>query len=96
MREKVLKAVYAEFHTTFENLRTQSRERSVLWPRHVAMFLLWKDAKLSTTRIGDIFGVKHTTVTNAVRTIEGSKRGRNPLPENKLAVIARVRERYAG
>ncbi len=92
MRRAIMKAAHDELGITRDQMRTSSRSRQILWPRQLAMYLLRKDAKLTTESIGRIFFRYHTSVIHAVRKIEGKVNG--PLSEEQSLDIERVRRRY--
>ena len=59
------------FKISSEELRSVSRQRSVLYPRQLAMYLCRKLTDASLPEIGRLFGGKnHTTVLRAVAKIE--------------------------
>ena len=68
--------VILEKVTIFYNLKVdirkkpESRERSVVFPRQVASYLLKKEAKLSLPAIGKILNQSHCNVYSSIRLIE--------------------------
>jgi chromosomal replication initiator protein len=69
--QDVIQVVIDHFQVKMTDLQGKSRTHSVALPRHVCMFLARKCTRLSLEEIGGFFGGRdHTTVLNAVRTIE--------------------------
>jgi chromosomal replication initiator protein len=63
--------VAAHFHLSAEELKSDSRQRSVLYPRQIAMYLCRKLTDSSLPEIGRLFGGRnHTTVMHAIEKIE--------------------------
>lgn len=68
--ERIIARVAAAFDITPKALVGPNRQRSVLVPRQVAMYLAREVAKLSFPQIGAAFGGRdHTTVLHAVRKV---------------------------
>ena len=64
--EGIMKAVAAYFNVTEADLLSQRRNREIATARQVAMYLTREQTRLSTTRIGDLYGGRdHTTVMHA-------------------------------
>jgi chromosomal replication initiator protein len=68
------RAVAEKHDVTLEELRGRSRKRKIAWARQEAMALVWHEHKLSTVRIGQLFGRDHTTVLWALRQVEARAR----------------------
>ncbi|MBN2802897.1 MAG: chromosomal replication initiator protein DnaA [Deltaproteobacteria bacterium] len=69
--ENIQKAVCKHFNITVDELTGSSRQRSVAYPRQVAMYLCRKGLQSSFPEIGKKFGGKdHTTAMAACRRIE--------------------------
>lgn len=63
--------VAAEFGITPVALDGQNRQAHFVFPRHLAMWLVRRFTRLSTTQIGRIFGGRdHTTVVHALKRID--------------------------
>lgn len=59
----ILQAVSAYFHVSSGAICGQQRNRSVSLPRHIAMYLMREDGKMSLPRIGEFLGGRdHSTV----------------------------------
>ena len=69
--EEIQRQVAAYFHIELNELRGARRQRSILYPRQVAMFLCRRLTEASLPEIGKGFGGRdHTTVMHAVEKIE--------------------------
>jgi chromosomal replication initiator protein len=69
--EDILRVVSRRFGVTRSDLLSPRRQRSIVWPRQVAMYLAKQLTSRSLPEIGRHFdGRDHTTVLHAVRKIE--------------------------
>ncbi|MBI3319618.1 MAG: chromosomal replication initiator protein DnaA [Candidatus Omnitrophica bacterium] len=69
--ERIQESVGAYFRLSPEVMRSVSRQRSILYPRQVAMYLCRKLTDSSLPEIGRVFGGRnHTTVIHAIEKIE--------------------------
>jgi len=67
----ILKAVAEEYHLSPNDLRGKKRNKNIVTPRHIAMYLAKEITEYSTTEIGQDFGGRdHSTVITACRKIE--------------------------
>ncbi len=65
--EKIANRVARFFNLTTEQLRSRTRQRHLLWPRHVSMYLARQQTDLSLASIGKFFGgYDHSTVLHAL------------------------------
>jgi chromosomal replication initiator protein len=68
--ERIQEVVSERFGISLQELVGQRRSRSVVYPRHVAMYLCRELTDSSLPKIGDRFGGRdHTTVINATSNI---------------------------
>lgn len=64
--ELIIKVVSKHFDITPEELKSSKRNRDIVFPRQIAMYLCREIANLSLPKIGDDFGGRdHTTVLHA-------------------------------
>jgi chromosomal replication initiator protein len=69
--EIIIRVVSEYFSLTPTDLRSKKKSKSIVHPRHLAMFIIRDLTELSTTDIGQLFGGRdHTTVINAIDKIE--------------------------
>jgi chromosomal replication initiator protein len=66
----ILEAVARHFGVTIDALRSKARHKEIVAPRHLAMYLLREDARLSYPQIGAFMGGRdHTSVLHACEKI---------------------------
>ena len=69
--DNIQKRVAEYFQLSLEELRGAKRQRSVLYPRQIAMFLCRRLTEASLPEIGRVFGGRdHSTVLHAIAKIE--------------------------
>ena len=89
--EDILKAVSRHFAVSKQDILSQRRHRSVVWPRQIGMYLAKQMTSRSLPEIGRRFGDRdHTTVLHAIRKIdkvlEGDTRLRDELEDLKKQI----------
>jgi chromosomal replication initiator protein len=93
--ERIQEVVSERFGISLQELLGQRRSRSVVYPRHVAMYLCRELTDSSLPKIGDRFGGRdHTTVINATSNITKlirEDRGVYNLVQELTARIKQVR-----
>ena len=78
--EEILKAVSRHFAVSRQDILSQRRHRSVVWPRQIGMYLAKQMTSRSLPEIGRRFGDRdHTTVLHAIRKIDKELEGNNRL-----------------
>jgi chromosomal replication initiator protein len=66
----ILDAVAKHFGVTLDELRGKARHKEIVTPRHLAMYLLREDARLSYPQIGALLGGRdHSSVVHACEKI---------------------------
>jgi chromosomal replication initiator protein len=86
---KIISIVADYYHLTSEDLISKSRKELVVWPRHIAMYLIKKEHDITYTKIGEIFGGKdHSTVLSAIDKIEWELK-KNETFKKTLAIITK-------
>jgi chromosomal replication initiator protein len=88
----VLRAVAEHFNITIDDLKSQRRNRSLVLPRHIAMYLARELTSESLSDIGRVFGKDHTLVLYAHGKIREEIRS-NPAIA-RLASELRARAEY--
>ncbi len=69
--EAILQAVARYYGVSLDDLRGKVRERKVVVPRQVAMYLLREEARLSLPEIGHLLGGRdHSTVLHGYRAVQ--------------------------
>ncbi len=67
----IQRVVSSHYHLKTEDLKGRSRQRDIVFPRQIAMFLTRQMTGLSLPKIGDEFGGRdHTTVIHACDKVE--------------------------
>jgi chromosomal replication initiator protein len=70
--EDILKIVSRHYGVSRNDILSERRHRSVVWPRQIGMYLAKQMTARSLPEIGRRFGNRdHTTVLHAIRKIEG-------------------------
>jgi chromosomal replication initiator protein len=94
----ILQAVAEQFGTTVEMLKHETRVSGIVRARQVAMYLLRRDAELSTTEVGALLNRDHTTVihgTNQVTRQLSSNAAIHGKNDRLRVALREIRERVA-
>jgi chromosomal replication initiator protein len=67
----ILLAVGRYYGVNADELKGRSRQKQIVVPRQIAMYLLREDAHLSTPEIGRLLDRDHTTVLHALKQVVG-------------------------
>ncbi|MBI2021459.1 chromosomal replication initiator protein DnaA [Candidatus Daviesbacteria bacterium] len=68
--KKVLSGINQYFNVKFSDLAGPRRQKELVLPRQIAMFLMYEDCKLPMEKIGQILGGRdHTTVLHGIEKI---------------------------
>lgn len=79
----VIEAVRQRTGTTLADLAGESRTRDKTYARHIAMYLLRRDARIGVEEIGRMLGGRdHATVIGGCKRIEGELRTRPETRED--------------
>jgi chromosomal replication initiator protein len=90
-----IKKIVAEyFGVSVGDLSSKKRPKSLVFPRHIAMYITQQITELSTTEIGQEFGGKdHTTIMNARERIENKMKLDSTLDPTIQYLIKTIKER---
>ena len=78
--EDILRVISKHFGVSKNDILSQRRHRSIVWPRQIGMFLAKSMTARSLPEIGRRFGGRdHTTVLHAIRKIDGEMKGNSRL-----------------
>jgi len=70
--EIIQKAVAETYSISINDLKGQKRNRKIVYPRQLAMYICREMTDFSTTEIGEAFGGRdHTTVMHSIEKIQG-------------------------
>jgi len=84
----IQRCVAEEFGVSLQELKTKRRNKTIVLPRQIAMYLSRELTDLSLPEIGDFFGGKdHTTVLYSYNKIKGDLRTNATLKERVEGVI---------
>jgi len=90
--ESILQAVGRYYGVDLAALRGKARNRKIVAPRHLAMYLLREDARLSLPRIGALLGGRdHTSVLHACEKIGTEVARQGPAHNDARAVREMLR-----
>lgn len=89
--KRIIDRVAAAFGVKPKDVTGSCRQRAVLVPRQVAMYLTREVAKLSLPQIGAAFGRDHSTVLHAIRKVEAAMKD-----DAKLRATVRTLKRELG
>ena len=88
----ILTAVARYFGVKLDDLKGKARNKQIVVPRHLAMYLLREDAHLSTPEVGRLLNRDHTTVLHGMKQVAGDIARDGP----SRAAVRGVREVVAG
>src|SRR6185295_3974930 len=85
--ETILGAVAQHFGVSLDDLRGKARNQKIVAPRHLAMYLLREDARLSYPHIGTLLGGRdHSSVVHAVEKMTAEMERDAPSRRDARAV----------
>ena len=88
--DDILKVVSRHYGVSRQDILSQRRHRSVVWPRQIGMYLAKQLTQRSLPEIGRRFGNRdHTTVLHAIRKIDGVLAD-NPRLREELEDLKRI------
>ncbi|TAM42206.1 chromosomal replication initiator protein DnaA [bacterium] len=89
----IQRCVVEEFSVTLQDLKTKRRNKQVVLPRQIAMYLSRELTDLSLPEIGEAFGGKdHTTVLHSYNKIKEDMRHNPELKERMEKVIQVIKQ----
>ncbi|MFH1191715.1 MAG: chromosomal replication initiator protein DnaA [Candidatus Omnitrophota bacterium] len=89
----IQRCVVEEFGITLQDLKTKRRNKQVVFPRQIAMYLSRELTELSLPEIGELFGGKdHTTVLHSYKKIKESINNNPKLKERIDKVIQVIKQ----
>lgn len=85
--KQIAEAVAAYYHLSFESLSGKQRDKYIVLPRQVAMYLIRQETQASLSEIGQLFGGRdHTTVLHSWQKIDRALQS-NPALQRDIAAI---------
>ena len=88
----IIQAVADFYHLTLKDLRSTRRDRTIVRPRQLAMYLTKQLTPLALPDIAKFYERDHTTVIHAVRTIEEYLKRDKQLAREKDLLVAELKE----
>ena len=89
----IQRCVVEEFGIALQDLKTKRRNKQVVFPRQIAMYLSRELTELSLPEIGELFGGKdHTTVLHSYKKIKEDLRNNPKLKERVDKVIQVIQQ----
>jgi len=89
----IQRCVVEEFGISLQDLKTKRRNKQVVFPRQIAMYLSRELTELSLPEIGELFGGKdHTTVLHSYKKIKESLANNPDLKERVEKVIHIIKQ----
>ena len=86
----IQRCVVEEFGVSLQDLKTKRRNKQIVLPRQIAMYLSRELTDLSLPEIGELFGGKdHTTVLHSYNKVKEDIR-RNPVLQERLEKVIQV------
>jgi chromosomal replication initiator protein len=86
--DEVMEAVLNHYKVDRQVMLSGSRERAIVLPRHVAMYLMREDAQCSMPRIGEYLGKRdHSTVMHGCERITEELKNENPQLRRDIHAI---------
>lgn len=76
--EIILSSIAKLFGQKIEDFNNQSQAKDATFPRHLAMYLMRKELKMSYIKIGDILHRDHSTVISGIQKIHNLLETRDP------------------
>ncbi len=87
----ILNTVASYYNLSPSQVTSKSRQSQIVWPRHIAMYLMRELLNMPYTKIGDVFGGKdHTTIMNACKNVENGLKTNHDLS----VAIADIKKRF--
>jgi chromosomal replication initiator protein len=84
----VLNGVCRYYKVDIERMQSKQRDREIVWPRQVAMYLMREETDASLLQIGAVLGGRdHTTIIHGCEKVR-AEMARNELVRREVSVVA--------
>ena len=91
---EVLEGLCRYYNVDIERMRGKQREREIVWPRQVAMYLMRQETSASLLQIGmELGGRDHTTVMHGWEKIRGEISNNDRVRSEIAAVLESLRRK---
>ena len=85
--KQIAEVVAAYYHLSFEAMRGKQRDKHIVLPRQVAMYLIRQETQASLSEIGQLFGGRdHTTVLHSWQKIDRALQSNPALQRDIIAI----------
>ena len=85
---EVLQGVCAYYNVDMERIRGKQREREIVWPRQVAMYLMRQETSASLLQIGtELGGRDHTTIMHGWEKVQTEMTNNDRVRQEVAAVL---------
>ena len=92
--ENIQRVVADYYNISFSDIKSQKRNKNIVYPRHIAVYLAHELTEYSTTELGHEFGGKdHTTIMHSCQKIEEMVKTDESL-ENTLSILKKKIKEY--
>lgn len=93
---QVLEGVCAYYHVEVELLRGKQRDRDIVWPRQVAMYLMREETSASLLQIGTALGGRdHTTIMHGWEKVNSEMAHNERIRQEIAAVLTSIQGGHA-
>lgn len=89
--ERILNAVSRKYGVSAEDLKSKKKTENIANARHVAIYIIRKEADLSLKEIGRLFNRDHTTVMASINKIEINLKTVKNAKADMLALIKEIK-----
>jgi chromosomal replication initiator protein len=91
---EVLEGVCRYYNIDIERIRGKQRDREIVWPRQIAMYLMRQETSASLLQIGmELGGRDHTTVMHGWEKIQGQVANNDNVRREIAAVLESLRRK---
>jgi chromosomal replication initiator protein len=88
---QVLEGVCAYYHVDVELLRGKQRDRDIVWPRQVAMYLMREETSASLLQVGTALGGRdHTTIMHGWEKVNSEMAHNDRIRQEIAAVLTAI------
>ncbi|MBV9258588.1 MAG: chromosomal replication initiator protein DnaA [Ktedonobacteraceae bacterium] len=88
---QVLEGICAYYHVDIELLRGKQRDRDIVWPRQVAMYLMREETSASLLQIGTALGGRdHTTIMHGWEKVNGEMAHNDRIRQEIATVLTSI------
>ena len=91
---EVLKGVCRYYNVDLERLKGKQRDRDIVWPRQVAMYVMREETKASLFQIGNALGGRdHTTIIHGCEKVHNEMTNNNHVRREIATLLETLQQR---